>query len=174
DRLVASIEGPSGVEVVNFKPDWKAIEVDYKAASAKISNDPVLAKRINTQSASNVAFGQAVYAAGNAAVNQITVVADWNQAREQFNTITTQIMMDHNPDKNKAVAAVCYNMNYDIKDSNLINGLSSEELSIWPAHTKGNVFWPHGDGGTMNLMILKFYTRWYHGACTFDRGTLAC
>lgn len=45
-------------------------------------------------------------------------------------------MMDHNPDPKTAVAAICYNKGYGIKDPEGIYGLHSEKLSVWPASTE--------------------------------------
>ncbi|KAF9873622.1 hypothetical protein CkaCkLH20_08732 [Colletotrichum karsti] len=169
---VRSIEGPPSIEADGFKPNWDAIETEYKAAFAKAVNDPTLTRRLNTGSANNVGYGQAIYAAGSAAISQVKSLSDWNKAREQFTQLTTQIMMDHNPNSTEAVSAICYNKAYDVQDAKGIYGLRSEELSVFPAKTdydcfymgKNNAFWSQGDGGTINL-----YTRWYsNSGCRFD------
>ncbi|KAF4959406.1 hypothetical protein FSARC_10731 [Fusarium sarcochroum] len=157
-----------------FQFDRDILEADYKLALEKIEADPHLAKRLNTQSSSNVAFGQAIYAAGEATYKQVKAISNWNKAREQFVKGVTQIMMDHNPDPKTAVAAICYNKKYGIKDPKNIYGLRSEDLSIWPAKTdydcfymgRGNAFWSQGDGGSINL-----WTRWQGGACRFDKSS---
>ncbi|KAF6783207.1 hypothetical protein CSOJ01_15924 [Colletotrichum sojae] len=167
----SSVQGPPVASADTFQPDWEAIEVEYKAAMAKTISDPNLAKRLNTASANNVGYGQAIYAAGSAAISQVKSLSNWNKAREQFTQLTTQIMMDHNPNSTEAVSAICYNQGYSVKDPQGIYGLRSEDLSIFPAKTdydcfymgKNNAFWSEGDGGTINL-----YTRWYTGSCRFD------
>ncbi|CAG8093695.1 unnamed protein product [Penicillium salamii] len=120
----------------DFSPDWDAFESDFKLALEEYETNPTLAKRLNTHSASNVGYGQAIYAAGSAAVSQVKKLSDWNKAREQFVQLVTQGMMDHNPDPKTAVAAICYNKDYGIKDPQGIYGLRSEDLSIWPASTE--------------------------------------
>ncbi|OLN97844.1 hypothetical protein CCHL11_02573 [Colletotrichum chlorophyti] len=163
--------GQTAVETVDFNPNWEIIEADYKAALKEAASNPALAKRLNTEGASNVSYGQAIYAAGAAAVNQIKGLKNWNKAREQFTQLMTQIMMDHNPNPGVAVAAICYNKDYDVKDPRGIYGLQSESISVWPAHTnydcfymgRNNAFWSRGDGGTINL-----YTRYYSPPCRFD------
>ncbi|CAI7612917.1 unnamed protein product [Penicillium glandicola] len=164
-------ESSAVVAAEDFKPDWDACNKDFDLALEKAKLDPSLTKRLNTESANNVAWGQAVYAAGEAAVKQVNQLKDWNKAREQFTQLTTQIMIDRNPDPNTAVAAICYNMGYNVQNSDGIYGLRSQEISIWPASTdydcfymgKNNAFWSEGDGGSINL-----YTRAYTGACRFD------
>ncbi|CAG8909603.1 unnamed protein product [Penicillium egyptiacum] len=185
------LDSSAAVVADDFKPDWDAFESDFKMALEESKADPSLAKRLNTHSASNVAYGQAIYAAGSAAVNQVKGLKNWNKAREQFTQLgrkrgnyfclwkssannpfpVTQGMMDHNPDPKTAVAAICYNKGYGVQNPEGIYGLHSEKLSVWPASTdydcfymgKNNAFWSYGDGGTINL-----FTRWYHGACRFD------
>ncbi|GJC80603.1 hypothetical protein ColLi_03441 [Colletotrichum liriopes] len=78
-RSTSSIEGPSAVDAEDFKPDWDAIEIEYKSALTRSAQDPALLKRLNTQSASNVAYGQAIYAAGSAAVSQVKGLSNWNK-----------------------------------------------------------------------------------------------
>ncbi|CAP80524.1 Pc12g08970 [Penicillium rubens Wisconsin 54-1255] len=182
------LDSSAAVVADDFKPDWDAFESDFKLALEESEADASLAKRLNTQSASNVAYGKAIYAAGSAAVNQIKGLKNWNKAREQFTQLgkergnlwkssannsfpVTQGMMDHNPDPKTAVAAICYNKGYGIQNPEGIYGLHSEKISVWPASTdydcfymgKNNAFWSYGDGGTINL-----FTRWQHGACRFD------
>ncbi|CAI7653985.1 unnamed protein product [Penicillium discolor] len=185
------LESGSAVGDDDFKPDWNAFESDFKLALEEFDADPSLTKRLNTQSSSNVAYGQAIYAAGAAAVKQVKGLKNWNKSREQFTQLgkkkeshsflwrsrantsfpVTAGMMDHNPDPKTAVAAICYNKGYGIKDPEGIYGLHSEKLSVWPASTdydcfymgRNNAFWSYGDGGSINL-----YTRWQHGACRFD------
>ncbi|CAG8174143.1 unnamed protein product [Penicillium nalgiovense] len=165
------LDGSAAVVADDFKPDWDTFESDFKLALEESKADASLAKRLNTHSAGNVAFGQAIYAAGSAAVNQVKGLKNWNKAREQFTQLVTQGMMDHNPDPETAVAAICYNKGYGIQNPEGIYGLHSEKLSVWPASTdydcfymgKNNAFWSYGDGGTANL-----FTRWQHGACRFD------
>ncbi|KZL64627.1 hypothetical protein CT0861_07509 [Colletotrichum tofieldiae] len=157
-RSASSIEGSSTVDAEDFRPDWDAIEIEYKAALTRSAQDLALVKRLNTDSANNVAYGKAIYAAGAAAVSQVSGISNWNKAREQFTQLITQIMIDHNPNPKEAVAAICYNKGYDVKDPKGIYGLRSEELSVWPAKTdydcfymgKNNAFWSRGDGGTIN------------------------
>ncbi|KAJ4211767.1 hypothetical protein NW757_014805, partial [Fusarium falciforme] len=79
-----SLDGSSAAVADDFKPDWDAFEIDFKAALEEAERDPGLTKRLNTQSANNVAFGQAIYAAGAAAVKHIKDLKNWNKAREQF------------------------------------------------------------------------------------------
>ncbi|KAJ6160195.1 hypothetical protein N7497_004732 [Penicillium chrysogenum] len=165
------LDSSAAVVADDFKPDWNAFESDFKLALEESEADASLAKRLNTQSASNVAYGKAIYAAGSAAVNQIKGLKNWNKAREQFTQLVTQGMMDHNPDPKTAVAAICYNKGYGVQNPEGIYGLHSEKISVWPASTdydcfymgKNNAFWSYGDGGTINL-----FTRWQHGACRFD------
>lgn len=152
----SAVQGPPVVSADTFQPDWDAIEAEYKAAMAKTISDPNLAKRLNTASANNVGYGQAIYAAGSAAISQVKSLSNWNkvkvqlistrspppatnteaQAREQFTQLTTQIMMDHNPNSTEAVSAICYNQGYSVKDPQGIYGLRSEDLSIFPAKTE--------------------------------------
>lgn len=73
------LDGSAVVSADDFKPDWNAFESDYKLALEKSKTDPSLTKRLNTQSASNVAFGQAIYAAGSAAANQVKSLSHWNK-----------------------------------------------------------------------------------------------
>lgn len=63
----------------DFKPDWTAFESDFNLALEEANADASLVKRLNTQSASNVAYGKAIYAAGAAAVNQIKGLKNWNK-----------------------------------------------------------------------------------------------
>ncbi|KAF4764072.1 hypothetical protein N7455_011046 [Penicillium solitum] len=162
--------GPASV-YDDFKPDWNAFESDFKLALEEFNADPSLTKRLNTESSGNVAYGKAIYAAGAAAVSQVKSLKNWNKSREQFIQLVTQGMVDHNPDPETAVAAICYNKGYGIKDPEGIYGLHSETLSVWPLSTdydcfymgKNNAFWSYGDGGSINL-----YTRWQHGVCRFD------
>ncbi|RKL34411.1 hypothetical protein BFJ70_g8367 [Fusarium oxysporum] len=163
--------GSSAAADTGIKADWSSVEADYKLALEKAETDPHLAKRLNTHSANNVGYGKAIYAAGEAAYNQVKDLKNWNKAREEFIKLVTQIMMDHNPDPKTAVAAICYNKEYGLKDPRNIYGLRSEDLSIWPAKTdydcfymgRGNAFWSQGDGGSINL-----WARWQRGACRFD------
>ncbi|OHX00157.1 x-pro dipeptidyl-peptidase (s15 family) protein [Colletotrichum incanum] len=137
---------PLAIETEDFKPDWDAIDAEYKAALIRTAQDPALVKRLDTKSASNVGYAQAAYAAGAAAISQLKSLTNWNEGRERFTQFTTEIMLKQNPNPNEAVAAICYNQGYDC----FYMG-------------RNNDFWSQGDGGTINL-----YTRWYRGACRFD------
>ncbi|KAK2053030.1 hypothetical protein LY76DRAFT_629750, partial [Colletotrichum caudatum] len=164
-------ERSNAIETDDFKPDWDAIEADYKAASIRFAEEPTLSKRLNTQGAMDVSYAQAIWSAGDAALKQVKSISKWKKARGEFTKLCTQIMMDHNPNSTQAVSAICYNKDYDIKNPDGIYGMTSQTLSIWPAKTnydcfymgRNNTFWSWGDGGTINL-----YTRWYEGACRFD------
>ncbi|KAK6207857.1 hypothetical protein QIS74_12938 [Colletotrichum tabaci] len=166
----ASSDGLPGVGSDGFKPDWKTIEADFKEQLAKTKNNQALSKRINTHSATNVGLGQIIYAAGSAAYNHVKSISNWNEAREQFTQLTTQIMIDHNPYPSVAVAAICYNKGYDVRDRRGIYGLTSQELAIWPLKTdydcfymgKNNAFWSQGDGGTINARLPGFLLKGFH------------
>ncbi|KAK1570035.1 uncharacterized protein LY79DRAFT_570651 [Colletotrichum navitas] len=142
-----------------FKPDWNTIEIDYNAALERFAEGPTLVERLNTEGSSDVAYGLVISAAAQAAYGQIKSLVKWNKARRDFTQLTTQIMLDHNPNSTQAIAAICYNMEYDIKDPDMMYGLTSQKISIWPASTdydcfyigKGNTFWSWGDGGTINV-----------------------
>ncbi|KAK1954665.1 hypothetical protein LY78DRAFT_729789 [Colletotrichum sublineola] len=161
----------AGFEGDEFNSDWNAIQTEHNAALERYAEGPNILKRINTADANNVAYVEAAYSALAAAVGQIKSILKWKQAREEFTQLATQVMLDHNPNPNQAVAAICYNKAYDIKDKDGIYGLTKQTLSVWPLHTdyhcfymgRNNTFWSWGDGGTLNL-----YTRWYAGACRFD------
>jgi hypothetical protein len=73
------LDSSAAVVANDFKPDWDAFESDFKLALEESEADASLAKRLNTQSASNVAYGKAIYAAGSAAVNQIKGLKNWNK-----------------------------------------------------------------------------------------------
>ncbi|WQF75290.1 hypothetical protein CDEST_00304 [Colletotrichum destructivum] len=156
-----SSDGLPGADSDSSKPDWKTIEADFKEQLAKTKNDQTLSKRLNTHSATNVGLGQIIYAAGSAAYNHVKSISNWNEAREQFTQLTTKIMIDHNPYPSEAVAAICYNKGYDVRDRRGIYGLTSQELAIWPLKTdydcfymgKNNAFWSQGDGGTINARL---------------------
>lgn len=72
----------------DFSPDWDAFESDFKLALEEYETNPTLAKRLNTHSASNVGYGQAIYAAGSAAVSQVKKLSDWNKVRTRALTLT--------------------------------------------------------------------------------------
>ncbi|GKT88535.1 hypothetical protein Ct61P_06385 [Colletotrichum tofieldiae] len=78
-RSASSIEGSSTVDAEDFRPDWDAIEIEYKAALTRSAQDLALVKRLNTDSANNVAYGKAIYAAGAAAVSQVSGISNWNK-----------------------------------------------------------------------------------------------
>lgn len=73
------LDSASAVVDADFKPDWDAFAADFKLALEESKADPILAKRLNTESSGNVAFGQAVYAAGSAAVTQLKGLKNWNK-----------------------------------------------------------------------------------------------
>jgi hypothetical protein len=73
------LDSSAAVVADDFKPDWDAFGSDFKLALEESKEDASLAKRLNTQSASNVAYGQAIYAAGSAAVNQIKGLKNWDK-----------------------------------------------------------------------------------------------
>lgn len=73
------LDSASAVVDADFKPDWDAFAADFKLALEESKADPSLAKRLNTESSGNVAFGQAVYAAGSAAVTQLKGLKNWNK-----------------------------------------------------------------------------------------------
>lgn len=73
------LDGSAAVVADDFKPDWDTFESDFKLALEESKADASLAKRLNTHSAGNVAFGQAIYAAGSAAVNQVKGLKNWNK-----------------------------------------------------------------------------------------------
>ncbi|KAK2022072.1 hypothetical protein LX32DRAFT_574231, partial [Colletotrichum zoysiae] len=164
-------EKPAGFKGDEFNHHCNAIETEYTAELKRYVEGPSISKRINTADANNPAYVLAAYYAVDAAVGQIKSIFKWKKAREQFTQTATQVMLDHNPNPNQAVAAICYNKEYDLKDKDGIYGFTKKTLSIWPASTnydcfymgKNNTFWSWGDGGTVNL-----YTRWYPGACRFD------
>ncbi|KAK1976445.1 hypothetical protein LZ30DRAFT_666851 [Colletotrichum cereale] len=167
----SSTQSSLPVDAEDFEPDWDAVETDYNAALLRAKQDPTLIKRLNTEGANDVSYGLAIYAAGAAAIKQIKGLSKWKPAREKFVQICTQTMMDHNPNPQQAVAAICYNNAYAIQDPKRIYGLRRREIAVWPAKSDydcfymgtNNTFWSQGDGGTVNL-----YTRYYTDVCRFD------
>ncbi|KAF5025457.1 hypothetical protein F66182_2480 [Fusarium sp. NRRL 66182] len=166
--------GSASIDATDFKVDWAVVQKDFDLALEKAENDPHLTKRLNTQSANNVAYGRVIYAAGEAAYKQARRISNWNKARAEYIRLVTEMMMDRNPDSKTAVAAVCYNKKYGLKDPRNIYGLRSAEFSIWPASTdydcfymgRGNAFWSQGDGGSVNV-----HARWQRGVCRFDKSS---
>lgn len=73
------LDSSSAVVVDDFKPDWNTFDNDFKKALEESKTDASLAKRLNTHSASNVGYGQAIYAAGAAAVNQVKGLKNWDK-----------------------------------------------------------------------------------------------
>ena len=64
-----------------FKFDQDRLEIDYKLALEKAETDPHLLKRLNTESANNVAYGKAIDAAGEAIIKQVRAISNWNRVR---------------------------------------------------------------------------------------------
>lgn len=58
------------------------------------------------------------------------------QAREEFTKATVQAMAESNPDPEKYVASVCYNMAYDLEYPDRMDGLMSVKFSLGPLHTE--------------------------------------
>ncbi|KAJ4397887.1 hypothetical protein N0V93_002125 [Gnomoniopsis smithogilvyi] len=105
-------------------------------------NDPdyvstkMLKERINTKGASNVAYGQAIAAAVDAAYTQAKQIKNWDKARQAFTQGMVGSMSARNPDFGKAKAAVCYNQGYRIRDPSNYYGLRSVSFSSGLLKTK--------------------------------------
>ncbi|KAB2576190.1 hypothetical protein BFW01_g7161 [Lasiodiplodia theobromae] len=113
----------------------------------------------------------------SAAINQVAPtianLGKWDEAREAFTQQTVKAMWDAKTEDYGA--AVCYNMGYEVSNTNQMYEKTSVMLEQELLHTDydcffmsgpDNHFWTYGDGGYINLAI-------YHDSskCWFDSNT---
>lgn len=105
------------------------------------------------------AAGVAVGRVLNAILNKLFPLKDWNPARETFTKETTSLMYNNNPDRNRWVAAACYNKAWAVKDYGAISDVVSMKLKLGAFHTdydcmyigRHNQFWTESDNGYINV-----------------------
>lgn len=123
--------------------------------------------------AGTAAVSAIVTKAVNAAGTLIGQIANFDNAREEFTKATVQAMSDANPDPEKFVATICYNMDWDLENPAGMDGLTSAKITSGPLNTDydcfymtaPNAFFSRGDGGFINLAIMN------SDKCTFDSET---
>ncbi|KAF4311410.1 hypothetical protein SLS57_008940 [Botryosphaeria dothidea] len=113
----------------------------------------------------------------SAAINQVAPtlanLGKWDEVREAFTQQTVKSMWDNKT--GDYGAAICYNMAYEVSNTDLMYEKTSARLELELLHTDydcffmngpDNHFWTYGDGGYINLAI-------YHdeNKCWYDDNT---
>ncbi|XP_014562316.1 hypothetical protein COCVIDRAFT_84064, partial [Bipolaris victoriae FI3] len=107
-------------------------------------------------------------------LDKLFPINNWNSARETFTQATVDAMWARNPDRNRWVAAACYNMKWDVANRGRISDVASVKLSMGALNTdydcfyigRQNSLWTRGDGGYINLAVVSD-----NRFCTFDSRT---
>ena len=118
--------------------------------------------------AEGIGAGASIAGAMSGLLQKLFPINNWNSARETFTQSTVDAMWARNPDRNRWVAAVCYNMKWDVANRGGISDVASVKLSMGALNTdydcfyigRHNSLWTRGDGGYINvssILILNFF-----------------